>query len=118
MAYKHSKQTQEIDIRLGARLREIREARGYTQARLADVLGVTFQQIQKYEMGKNRISAARLIEVCALFQTDIYFFILSEDRYRDHADVRIVKFFSLWRSIPTKVQNHFQILMEDFAAMR
>ena len=49
-----------IDVRVGARLRLLRRARGLSQTDLAKSLGLTFQQVQKYERGINRISASKL----------------------------------------------------------
>jgi transcriptional regulator with XRE-family HTH domain len=49
-----------IDREVGQRVRERRVALGLTQGALAEALGVTFQQVQKYERGANRISASRL----------------------------------------------------------
>jgi transcriptional regulator with XRE-family HTH domain len=51
-----------IDAYIGARMRERRQALGISQAALGQELGVTFQQIQKYETGRNRVSATRLFE--------------------------------------------------------
>src|SRR5690348_12317951 len=48
------------DIAVGARVRKQRMLRGWSQQRLAQALGVTFQQIQKYERGANRLSASML----------------------------------------------------------
>jgi transcriptional regulator with XRE-family HTH domain len=53
-----------IDQYIGARMREGRRALGMTQESLGELLGVTFQQIQKYEKGRNRVSAARLFKIC------------------------------------------------------
>ena len=53
-----------VDKYIGARMREGRLALNMSQADLGKELGVTFQQIQKYESGRNRISAARLYDVC------------------------------------------------------
>jgi transcriptional regulator with XRE-family HTH domain len=53
-----------VDKHIGARIRESRRALGMTQESLGELLGVTFQQIQKYEKGRNRVSAARLFEIC------------------------------------------------------
>ena len=53
-----------IDLFIGARLRERRQALGISQADLAHTLGVSFQQIQKYEKGVNRVSPARLFAIC------------------------------------------------------
>ena len=52
--------TNEIDRHLGKRLRQRRRTLGLTQQQIAEAVGVRFQQIQKYECGANRISAARL----------------------------------------------------------
>lgn len=52
-----------IDQKLGARVRTRRLEIGMSQERLADMLGVTFQQVQKYEKGVNRIAASRLFDI-------------------------------------------------------
>ena len=49
-----------LDVHIGGRLRALREQEHVTQAQIAKAIGVTFQQVQKYEKGLNRISAARL----------------------------------------------------------
>jgi transcriptional regulator with XRE-family HTH domain len=49
-----------VDLLVGSRIRHFRRRRKMSQAQLGDALGVTFQQIQKYENGKNRVSASRL----------------------------------------------------------
>ncbi len=52
----------EIDAAIGRRVRALRRARDMTQKGLADRIGVSFQQVQKYENGSNRISGARLLK--------------------------------------------------------
>jgi len=56
-----------IDQHIGRYLRQLRKDASMTQTDLADSLGVTFQQIQKYERGTNRISASRLYAICQVF---------------------------------------------------
>ncbi|WP_158916361.1 helix-turn-helix domain-containing protein [Caulobacter sp. S45] len=51
-----------IDIAVGLRLRTLRKSRGMSQEQLGRALGITFQQIQKYERGTNRISASMLVK--------------------------------------------------------
>ena len=53
-----------VDAYIGARMRENRLSRNMSQESLGKVLGVSFQQIQKYESGRNRVSAARLFDIC------------------------------------------------------
>jgi transcriptional regulator with XRE-family HTH domain len=60
-----------VDRHLGARVRYRRRTLGMSQAVLGERLGLTFQQIQKYEQGTNRISASRLYAMAAVLETTI-----------------------------------------------
>ncbi|MEY2540815.1 MAG: hypothetical protein QOI22_417 [Verrucomicrobiota bacterium] len=62
-----------IDEYIGARMRERRVELSITQSRLADELGVSFQQVQKYEKGINRISASRLFDICKILNVSLSF---------------------------------------------
>ena len=62
------------DKHVGARVRMRRLMLGMTQEKLADQLGLTFQQVQKYEKGTNRISASRLQQLCNILDVPISFF--------------------------------------------
>ncbi len=64
----------EIDLHLGRRLRRRRRLLGLTQQQLGDRVGVRFQQIQKYECGANRLSAARLWELAEALETPVTYF--------------------------------------------
>lgn len=59
-----AKRIENIDIEVGARIRDFRKIRGVTQTGLATDLGVTFQQVQKYEKGTNRVSVGALVAIC------------------------------------------------------
>ena len=64
-----------IDSYVGSQVRMRRQLLGLSQERLADQIGVTFQQVQKYEKGTNRISAGRLMAIAkALGKTVSFFF--------------------------------------------
>ncbi|HWA01281.1 MAG TPA: helix-turn-helix transcriptional regulator [Caulobacterales bacterium] len=77
-----------IDRRLGQRVRARRLEIGMSQERLAEVLGVTFQQVQKYEKGVNRIAASRLFDISAALDMSIarFFEGLSPARARGVAE--------------------------------
>jgi transcriptional regulator with XRE-family HTH domain len=53
-----------IDVLLGAKVRELRKSRGFSQALVAEMIGLTHQQIQKYERGTDRISVSTLLRLC------------------------------------------------------
>ena len=63
-----------VDKHVGARLRAARLEAGKSQTQVAEALGVTFQQVQKYEKGTNRISAGTLHELSRLLDTPVQFF--------------------------------------------
>ena len=64
----------EIDFHLGKRMRRRRRLLGLTQQQLADSCGVRFQQIQKYECGANRVSAARLWRIAGALEVPVNYF--------------------------------------------
>lgn len=74
----------QIDINVGARIRLRRTLLGFSQAKLAASLGVTFQQVQKYEKGINRVGASRLQAIATVFDVPVSFFF--EDSASPEAD--------------------------------
>ena len=63
-----------IDIHVGSRIRMRRTLLGMSQERLGDALGLTFQQVQKYERGVNRVGASRLFDISRVLDVPISFF--------------------------------------------
>jgi transcriptional regulator with XRE-family HTH domain len=63
-----------IDIHVGSRVRLRRTLLGMSQERLGDALGLTFQQVQKYERGVNRVGASRLFDISRVLDVPISFF--------------------------------------------
>lgn len=63
-----------VDIHVGKRLRLRRTIRGLSQEALGNAIGVTFQQIQKYERGVNRIGSSRVYEFSKILQVPVSFF--------------------------------------------
>ena len=68
-----------IDSYVGARIRMRRQLLGMSQERLAEQIGVTFQQVQKYEKGINRIGASRLQRIADVLHTSVSFFFEQEN---------------------------------------
>jgi len=64
-----------IDVHVGARIRLRRTLLGISQVTLAEAIGLTFQQVQKYEKGVNRVSSSRLVDLANALEVSIpYFF--------------------------------------------
>ncbi|MGB7432137.1 MAG: helix-turn-helix domain-containing protein [Ahrensia sp.] len=73
-----------IDIHVGSRIRLRRSMVGMSQEKLGESLGITFQQIQKYEKGTNRVGASRLQNIAAVLNVPVSFFF--EDAPNGDAD--------------------------------
>lgn len=71
---KGSRRPNPIDIHVGSRVRLQRMLRGISQEKLGERLGLTFQQVQKYEKGVNRIGASRLFDLARVLGVPIQFF--------------------------------------------
>src|SRR5271168_979573 len=63
-----------IDVHVGSRIRLRRTLMGMSQERLGESLGLTFQQVQKYERGVNRVGASRLYDLSRVLDVPISFF--------------------------------------------
>jgi transcriptional regulator with XRE-family HTH domain len=68
------KSTGPVDALIGARIRLQRNAIGMSQEKLGEILGVTFQQVQKYEKGTNRVGASRLQSIADALGVSVSFF--------------------------------------------
>lgn len=75
-----------IDIAIGARMRLRRKSLGISQGVLSDRVGVSFQQIQKYERGANRVSGSMLVSIAAALDTTVGWLVGEEGGMSDAAD--------------------------------
>jgi len=80
-----AKSPEPVDIRVGQLIRAQRVALGMSQTALAEKLGLTFQQVQKYEKSANRVSASRLVQIAEALGVDPHFF-LPGDAKRDEPE--------------------------------
>ncbi|MDF1728329.1 MAG: helix-turn-helix transcriptional regulator [Sulfitobacter sp.] len=74
-----------VDIHVGKRIRQRRWLTGMTQQKLAELVGIKFQQIQKYETGANRVSASRLWDIAAALGVNVTFFFEGMDAKEEPA---------------------------------
>lgn len=117
-----------IDIEVGKRIRLRRIEKGLSQTELGDYLGITFQQVQKYENGVNRVGASRLNKIAELLQVPIAFFFHADGSVKGKAEkneidtalfanaahsVRLLKAFSKIKSEP--IQRRIIALVEGVA---
>ena len=74
MAEEKESRPSPVDVHVGGRIRLRRTLMGMSQERLGDALGLTFQQVQKYERGINRVGASRLFDLSRVLDVPISFF--------------------------------------------
>jgi transcriptional regulator with XRE-family HTH domain len=119
-----TKSTNSHDIEVGQRIRARRMAKGMSQTKLGSLLGVTFQQVQKYEKGVNRVGAGRLVQVAEALDVPITFFFGATDGATEDTrailgfldtsySLRLLRAFS--RIPQTQVQRAVVELVESIA---
>ncbi len=74
MARKRNKEYAYVDAHVGDRIRVRRTLMGMSQEKLGEALGLTFQQVQKYENGANRVSASRLFQLSKILNVPVSYF--------------------------------------------
>jgi transcriptional regulator with XRE-family HTH domain len=86
----------ELEARIGERIRSRRIRARVSQESLGKPLGITFQQIQKYEKGTNRVSAGRLLKIAEVLECDVMDFFegLQDSRTRTSAAAEFSKFLA------------------------
>lgn len=106
----------EMDLRVASRLREARHAQGMTLMDLAGRLGVSHQQLQKYESGANRISAGMLYDVAGLLQMPLADFFGAERPSRDDQVSRLRR--AAYRSVDTMSDAELVKFLKVLQALR
>lgn len=87
-----SRDTNPIDLAIGRRIRELRQHAELSMAALADSVGLSFQQIQKYETGVNRISPGVLADIAKVFGVPISFlFPVEAEAIPDETNVSVLR---------------------------
>jgi transcriptional regulator with XRE-family HTH domain len=98
-----------IDTHVGMRFRLRRQELGMSQTAVADELGVTFQQVQKYERGMNRISASRLHDLCGILSIPVEYFFdgleddIDEPEGPDLSDPELMELVDAYMGIPRQM---------------
>ncbi|MEQ8604330.1 MAG: helix-turn-helix transcriptional regulator [Marivibrio sp.] len=111
-----------IDVQVGARVRELRIRAGISQQTLAEALGVSYQQIQKYETGLNRMGASRLVQVSRAVGCSVHALfdgVVSEATTAAALDVEAAKVARDWARIDdAAVRRVMQEVIRSLAAAR
>ena len=102
-----------VDQHVGARLRHGRKLLGLNQTQLAEVLGVSYQQVQKYETGVNRLGPGKLFRVGQLLRTTPDFFFAGLEIPRSsQLDGDYAELAARFRRAPAFVQQAIRTLLE------
>lgn len=104
----------DLDSFIGKKVKKKRSELGMSQGKLGKFLGVSFQQIQKYENGKNRISASTLLQISRILGVDFSYFIEGYDTVESLHDVSTVTYQSCGNKESNLLITHF-FKIKDFA---
>ena len=111
-----------VDIHVGRKIREARLARGLTQSGVAKQLGLSFQQLQKYETGYNRVSASKLFELSQLLEVPPSFFFEGLVSGAPEANTTLMDdqtakaVLALTSIKDEKVKNHLRSMIHEIAS--
>ena len=116
--YKHRRSATGEDIDIGMRIRLRRIELHVSQDQLSQALGVTFQQVQKYEKGTNRIAVSRFLDICRALKVDPNYLAawggkplnVDDVQTNDSVNLRMAQAISL---LPTKLRHPVQTLIHS-----
>jgi transcriptional regulator with XRE-family HTH domain len=105
-----------VDEHVGSKLRQFRLLADVTQKELGDALGVSFQQVQKYEVGSNRVSASKLYEIAKFLDVPVSAFFPkdAESASFGSIDPDEAAIIRAYRSAPDNVKRAMRSLTESF----
>lgn len=115
-----------VDTHVGTLIRARRKALGMSQSELADALGLTFQQVQKYERGTNRVSSSKLYDIALKLETPLSAFFEGLDQVEGTSDVLsgVVDFLgergshdliAAFKAMPPTMRRHLVALAKSMA---
>lgn len=111
----NARSARDLDKKMGNRLRAYRIDAGMSQAELGEKVGVSFQQIQKYEKGTNRLTVVRMVEVCKLLKITPHALIDWDGvgvKLAIPVDLSNVKLAEAFDGLPDRLKPTFRRLME------
>lgn len=110
-----------VDIQVGQRIKAARKLQKLTQTDLADGVGVSYQQIQKYENGDNRVSASMLYEIAQALNIPMAYFYNGIERPNkggiDEFDSRELTIIRKYRKMPPDKQNAVYRVVNSLGAV-
>lgn len=95
-----------IDRGVGQKIKEARQLKGMSQTQLAEELNLSFQQIQKYEKGKNRVAASRLLHIAQVLDRPIgFFFEAPQKDWPEESDRNLGEWLKLYKELPREMRH-------------
>ncbi len=113
----NKKSPNEVDFEIGRRIKSRRNGLGLNQQHLAQRIGVSYQQVQKYENGTDRVGAARLLQIAQALDVPIdYFYRLADSEDPASDDERSVEDFHIQRALDLEEGRRLLLLFANLKA--
>jgi len=110
-----------VDVHVGQKLKKIRTTSRFSQTDVAQKLGLSFQQIQKYEIGSNRIAASRLFELAQIFDVSPSYFFEGIEGHDGAASQKPDSGLEILQALASinddKVKNRIVTFIEDVSGL-
>ena len=112
--------THVIDSHVGKKIRELRNLAGVSQTKLAESLGMSFQQVQKYETTANRVSASRLFEIAGFFNVPIGVFFPDQEESTDRGEISADEagLVRAYREASPQIRTAIRSLTQSFSSVQ
>lgn len=112
--------THVIDSHVGKKIRELRNLAGVSQTKLAESLGMSFQQVQKYETAANRVSASRLFEIAGFFNVPIGVFFPDQEESTDRGEISADEagLVRAYREASPQIRTAIRSLTQSFSSVQ
>lgn len=102
-----AKDASAVDKKIGAKINQLRVSMGITRQELAEKIGVTHQQLQKYEQGTNRVTASRLVDISNVLHVSVMYF------FEDYIESLCIENVKKQRMCMEVMRNFMRIARED-----
>ena len=105
------------DVAIGLRLRNARLQKNLSQSKIGEILGITYQQIQRYESGESKITATSLARIAAFLDVPVAYFYCGDGGEQAYPEPLVLmhelRLIEAWRKLPGDIKNSIRLLIVE-----
>ena len=105
------------DVAIGLRLRNARLQKNLSQSKIGELLGITYQQIQRYESGESKITATSLARIATFLDIPVAYFYCKDSGEQAYPEPLVLlhelRLIEEWRKLPSDIKNSIRLLIVE-----